>query len=147
MLSTPSRALLALCIALVVALAFGCNQQGGSKSVAEKPTPEKALDTMPASTSDQDTSDSAGAIRLRQGTNPRVGEYDLGVMSVGEGTRTGTTLALEIKLSVYHRETEHDEERLLRVGHTLDLGDAVYVLIRLEPARGEQRGYGVIVPK
>lgn len=147
MLSTPSRVLLALFVALVVALAFGCNQQGGSKSVTEKPTSEKRPDTTSASTPDQDTPDPAGAIRLHQGTNPRVGDYDLGVISVGEGTRAGTTLALEIKLSVYHPETERDEERILRVGHTLDLGDAVYVLIQLEPARGDQRGYGVIVPK
>lgn len=90
--------------------------------------------------------DPAGAIRLRKGTNTRVGAYELGVMWIAEGTQAGSPAALEIKLSVFHPESGRDEDRILRTGDTLALGDAVYEIVRLEPRRDSDEAYAVIAP-
>lgn len=138
-----TRALLTVLIATMPSLA-GCNgNQGPAQTATERPMIEKTSTPEAA----HEVPEPGGAIRLRKGTNTRVGAYELGVMWIAEGTGAGATAALEIKLSVFHPESGRDEERILRAGDTLALGDAVYELIRLEPKRGADEAYGVIAPR
>ncbi|MEM9493611.1 MAG: DUF6406 domain-containing protein, partial [Myxococcota bacterium] len=127
--------------------------QGASTAATESPMPDQTssmnnnTDTAPApSVSPASQPDPTDAIRLRQGTNTRIGDYELGVMLVGEGTRAGDTLAPEIKLSVFHRPSDKDEDRVLRIGDALELGEQTFKLLRIELARGDEPAYGVIAP-
>jgi hypothetical protein len=133
---------LALLTATIL-LGCGCNgAQTPAQTASERTMSEKTNQAETAHTEP----DPPDAIRLRKGTNSRVGSHELGVIWIAEGTHASASPALEMKLSVFDRASGSDVERILRAGGTLTLGDAVYEVVRLEPRRGDAEAYGVIAP-
>lgn len=89
----------------------------------------------------------ADAIRLDQGTSPRLNGRKVSVWAVYPDAAPDGTEALHIKLVVFDPESGEEVPHLLRVGETLDVGDQTYEIVHVEAAAGGERAWGAMVPR
>lgn len=76
-------------------------------------------------------------MRLRQGTNPRIGSFEVGVCSVYEPSgRPGTVVA---QLSVFDPSTGHDEDVVVTAGDEIALGAQRYRVVAVTEGGSGQR--------
>lgn len=88
----------------------------------------------------------ADAIRLEQGTSPRINDRKVSVWAVYPEAGPDGTEALHIKLVVFDPATKEEVPHLLPEGGTLDVGGQTYKIVRVVAADGGQRAWGAMVP-